>query len=93
MRNLFHAVGSGVGFDFGKESFVLNTNRERAAAVVVGDINVDAIYVPHLPQASLAVPWNGWFAVEVSQATENGVEALGCLGVWECRIQSELQMD
>ena len=65
MRILFHAVGSGVGFDFGEESFVLNSDRERTAAVVVGGVNVDAIDVPHFPLTSLAVPWNGWFAVEV----------------------------
>lgn len=82
MRNSFHAVGSGVGFHFGEESFVLNTDCEGAAAVVVGDVNVDTVDVPHLPQASLPMPWNGWFAVEVCQLTENGVEATRCIGVW-----------
>ena len=82
MRNSFRAVGTGVGFHLGKKSFVLNADIEGAAAVVVGDINVDTVDVPHLPQASLAVPWNGWFAVEVCQLMENGVEAMRCIGVW-----------
>lgn len=91
MRNSFHAVSSGVSFHFGENSFVLNTDRKGAAAVIPGDIYVYTVDVPHLPQASLAVPWNGGLAVETRQLTDNGVKALSCFRVWQCRIQSEIQ--
>lgn len=73
------SVGAGVGFYVGEKPFDLDPDREWTAAVIMGEVNVDAIDVPQLPQASLSVPWNGGLAVDGCQLTGNGVEALGCL--------------
>lgn len=88
-------VAAGAGFHVGEEPLVLNADCEGAAAVIPEDIDidVDAFDVPHLPQASLAAPWNAGLAAEVRQLIENGVEALGCLGVRWCRIHPEIYMD
>lgn len=50
MRNSFRAGGTGISFHFGKKSFVLNAVRVGAAAVVLGDANVDTVDVPHRPR-------------------------------------------